>query len=264
MQNSLFASEKVIEASRDFVCIRIETFENKESEKMVRSLLNGRFANTAFCIFDPHGKRRLTNAGRGPNLLGGGRGEDKDVASVARHMKRIASRYSPSANQADAVLQDFHSFRQALNVASADQRLLVFVNANEKERIPALENLQQVFSDEELVGRFHLDFLDDEDTDWHKTIKSVEKEPGIMVIRSGKFGVDGTAVDRLKLDSSSDEIRQSLLTANKKFASAEKRKSYSAHVQQGRRKGIYFENEIPYGEDKDGDGKADKARSRRR
>ena len=109
-----------------------------------------------------------------------------------------------------------------------------------------------------------MDFLDDEDTDWHKTIKSVEKEPGIMVIRSGKFGVDGTAVDRLKLDSSADEIRQSLLAANKQFASVEKRKSYSAHVQQGRRKGIYFENEIPYGEDKDGDGKTDKAHSRRR
>ena len=258
----MFASEKVIEASRDFVCIRIETYENKESEKIVRSLLNGRFANTAFCIFDPQGKKKLTSAGRGPNLLAGRRGEDDDVASVVRRMNKIASRYPRSADLSKAVLQDFHSFRQALNVASADQRLLVFVNADENERLPAIENLQQVFSDEEFIGKFHLDFLNEGDKRWYKTIKSGGKEPGIFVIRSGTFGVDGSALDRLDLNASADEIRKSMVTASKQFSSDEKRKTYLDHVRQGRRNRIYFENEIPYGEDRDGDGRIDKGRGR--
>ena len=42
------------------------------------------------------------------------------------------------------------------------------------------------------------------------------------------------------------------LEANTAFASMEDRKVYSQHVSTGRRKGIYFENEIPYGEDRDG------------
>ena len=231
---------------------------------MIRSLLNGRFANTAFCIFDPRGEKQLTSAGRGPNLLAGRRseGEDEETTSVVRRMQSIASRYPRSADLSKAVLQDFHSFRQALNVASADQRLLVFVNADEKERLPAIENLQQVFSDEELIGKFHLDFLNDGDKHWYKTIKSGGNEPGIFVIRSGKFGVDGSALDRLNLNASSDEIRKSMVTASKQFKSDEKRKTYADHVREGRRNGIYFENEIPYGEDRNGDGKVDRVRGR--
>jgi len=56
----LFATKEFIEASRKFVCIRIETYENKKSEAMVRKLLGGKFANTAFAIFNPTGTQQLS------------------------------------------------------------------------------------------------------------------------------------------------------------------------------------------------------------
>jgi hypothetical protein len=142
----LFAKKEFIEASRKFVCIRIETYENKESEAMVRKLLNGKFANTAFCVFDPQGKRQLSSAGRSPSQglqTRGGRGrgrggpsakpgsgtaaEDDSHDNVIRQMQRIAGQFKSTGESEETALQDFNTFRQALNVASADQRLLMFV-----------------------------------------------------------------------------------------------------------------------------------------
>ena len=236
---------------------------------MVRKLLNGRFANTAFAVFDPQGKRQLTRSGRSPGWgLGDGRrgpAADGNNDSIVAEMNRIARRYKPEGKDGQARLQDFNSLRQALNVASADQRLLVLVNASSDQRVRLEKVLRPVFSDKEIVGKFHLNFIDQKtDRNWAKSIQDAKSAPGIMVIRSGQFGLKGQSVAHLTLDSDEKEIKSTLLEANRKFARIEKRKDYASHVREGRRQGIYFENEIPYGEDRDGDGKADQRKSRGR
>jgi hypothetical protein len=273
----LFAKKEFIEASRKFVCIRIETYENKESEAMVRKLLNGKFANTAFCVFDPQGKRQLSSAGRSPSQglqTRGGRGrgrggpsakpgsgtaaEDDSHDNVIRQMQRIAGQFKSTGESEETALQDFNTFRQALNVASADQRLLMFVNVDEKAITKVRSELQTVFADPEIVGKFHLDFANTKtDQKWGQAIDGSKNEPGLVIVHSGQFGIDGQVVSHLSATEDAESIKKALLAANEKFASAEKRKKYSSHVQQGRRQRLYFENEIPYGEDRDGDGKAD-------
>ena len=244
----MFAKEAFIEASRKYVCIRIETFENKEAEEKVRALLNGRYANTAFCVFDPQGTQRLTRSGRGPSTAFGTKGRNStriDDEDIIRQMQRIAARFRPTADDSEAVLQDFHSFRQALNVASADQRLLVFVDT-EKDDDQQIENaLKQVFADSEITGKFHLNFADAKvDRNWRRSVKGKTTSPGIFIIRSGTFGQDGVVLNRLSLSSSIDEIKSAMIDANQQFASTETRKKYAQHVQSGKRNGIYFENEI--------------------
>lgn len=229
---------------------------------MVRKILNGVYANTAFCIFDPQGKRRLSRAGRSPTSVMG-RGASDTNEGIIREMKRIASRYKPKASEKETVLQDFLSFRQALNVAAADQRLLVFVNADKDAVEEISPTLTKLFADEEIIGRFHLDFAGDEDEKWSQSIevtksKGAKSKPAINVIRSGKFGLDGQLMEQLSLDSSFDELKKKLLASNKKFGSTEERKDYANHVMEGKRKGIKYESEIPYGEDRDGDGKIDR------
>ena len=236
---------------------------------MVRELLNGAFANTAFCIFDPLGEKRLSRSGRGPSMGLSPRrrsGEQSgDEAAIINRMNEISSNYTPTGKKDDVALQDFKTFRQALNVASADQRLLVFVNADEKERDNVESKLKQVFADEDVIGKFHLNFANMEtDQEWSKSIKGVKLTPGIVIIRAGTFGIDGTVMDELSLNTSAKEIKSALLDANQAFASLENRKTYSTHVKSGRRQGIYFENEIPYGEDRNGDGEIDNQRSGRR
>jgi len=244
----LFAREDFLNASRKFVCIRIETYENKEAEKKVRSLLNGRYANTAFCIFDPQGERKLTGSGRGPSTAlasRGGKGRGVDDGSVVRQMHQIASRYSPTGGDGSVVLQDFYSFRQALNVASADQRLLVCANVSEQDRKQVEENLKVVFADSEIEGKFHLNFLDPKvDRSWSKSIKGKTNVPGIMIIRSGTFGLDGVVMKQLSSSASGTEIKDAMIQENERFSSQEVRKQYSLHVRSGKRQGVHFENEI--------------------
>ena len=249
----MFATLEFIDASRKFVCIRIETYENKESEAKVRELLNGRFANTAFCVFDPQGERQLSRSGRSPSQgLAKRRGvEGASDEAVIENMNRIAAQFPPKGKAVDAVLQDFLTFRQALNVASADQRLLLFVNVKPDSRSSVDASLKKVFADLEIIGKFHLNFADPSvDQDWGKEIKDANEKPGLVIIRAGEYGIDGSVIMQLPVDSSAKNIKSALLAANQKFAKAEDRKEYATHVRQGRRKGIYFENEIPYGEDR--------------
>jgi len=159
-------------------------------------------------MFDPQGKRHLTRTGRSPEQAMGRKG------------------YRPKGKDNDAVLQDFLSFGQALNVASADQRLLVFVNADRAAIKKLSPTLKKLFTDQE----------------------------------AGKFGLDGSIVSRLPLESTLEEIKTALLADNEKFNSTEQRKDYASHVMEGKRKGIKFESEIPYGEDMDGDGEIDPRR----
>jgi len=224
---------------------------------MVRELLNGRFANTAFCVFDPQGKQKLSRSGRGPIDLVGRRGNATDEG-IIDEMNRISARFKPTDEDGEVVLQDFDSFRQALNVASADQRLLIFVNSEEET---VQKNLRSALADEELIAKFHVDLADRKtDKNWNRVVSGVKNKPGIVIIQSGKFGQDGAVMQQLPENATSDQILATLKECNEQFASSETRKTYGQHVKEGRRQGVYFENVIPYGEDRDGDGKADQQR----
>ncbi len=165
------------------------------------------------------------------------------------------------AKLSEALVQDFHSFRQALNVASADQRLLVVVNVPDEEEPRLRESLKAVANSPRILGRFHFDFERGEA--WKKSIANHSDAPGIFVINPGEFGLKGTAMRHLQAGSSSEDIIAALEKANRDFAATTEKKVYSEHVSKGRREGIYFEGNVPYGEDRDGDGEVDRSRRRR-
>ena len=204
---------------------------------MVRKLLNGAYANTSFCIFDPHGNQRLSRSGRSPTtLVGRGRNRDGDGGSgdddaIVESMQQIAAKYKTNGSNEDAVLQEFHSFRQALNVASADQRLLVMVDAEEKDREVLDGTLKRVFAEPEVIGRFHLAFADPTgEEDWKKKVKGKTTGKGVYIIRASQFGLDGVVMEKLVVSSDADSIRSTLLASNEKFAKNEDRKVYREHV----------------------------------
>lgn len=256
----MFAKQEFIDASRKFVCVRIETYENKAAEAKVRSLLNGTYANTAFCVFDPQGERHLSRTGRSPKqglASRRGRGGNSDE-EVIDSMNRIASRYRSIGKNDDITLQDFLTFRQALNVSSADQRLLLFANIDQASKPDVESTLKNVFSDPDIVGKFHLNFVDSKvDQNWNDKIKGTNDQAGLVIIHAGQFGIDGSVVKQLPVDANAQQVKTVLLAANEQFIKTEARKRYADHVRQGRRQRVYFENEIPYGEDRDGDGKID-------
>lgn len=243
--------------------MRLESYESEAHQKMVRSFLNGRFENTAFCLLAPDGEERLSRTGRAPwmafSTRRGPRGQsgEAEVKGTITEMEKVAKDFQ--AKDIDKpVVQDFHSFKQALNVASGDQRLLLYVAIPEDKQDALRETLSPVFGDEEVIGRFHSNFFSKgSDEKWSEVIDGEESETGLFIIQSDKFGQAGKVVKQLAIDAKPAEIKTALLSANEEFAKKEERKVYKDHVAEGRREGVEFETGMPYGEDRDGDGEID-------
>lgn len=182
-------------------------------------------------------------------------------SSSVGQMERVALQYPSKAKLEESIVQDFHSFRQALNVASADQRVLMLINASPEQQTDLRQSLRAVTNDERIVGRFHVDF--DHENAWKESIAGTNDRPGIVLIHPGEFGLSGKVIKQLPLDATNEVIVAEMLQANKRFAATTPKKEYSQHVAKGRSKGIYFEGAVPYGEDRDGDGEIDRGRGGR-
>lgn len=168
---------------------------------MEGEFLNGRFENTAFCILAPDGKKRLSGTGRSPRqaFRVGRSSPDGQNAAVIEKIEEVTAKYPAKGRKADAVVQNFHSFKQALNIASGDQRLLVFVVAAKKERSGLKKSLQAVANHSDVIGRYHFDFADALDAKWSDVTEGNQHKTGIFIIRAGQFGQDGKVVAELSI-----------------------------------------------------------------
>lgn len=230
------------------MCIRIDSFESEEAQKIVRTFLNGRFANTAFCLLSPDGKEQLSRGHRGPSQVLG--------PDLAGSLDRMARNYPAKAHSDKAAVPDFPNFRLGLNVASADQRLLVLVTGTEKEITTTRQSLPAVSNDPEVVGRFQYDFESDAGT-WKEVLTGNLSPSGIKIIRPDEFGQTGRVMASLPLDAPAATVKKALLKANEEFIKTTTKKNYRQHVQKGRREGIEWTMPMEFGEDRDGDGKID-------
>ena len=171
-------------------------------------------------------------------------------------LSRIALQYPAQLDSSEAIVQDFHSFRQALNVASADQRVLVLVHSDRTNEDALRESLKKVANDSRILGRFHFDF--DRTSTWKEPIEGETGQHGLVIINPGEFGLTGRVISEIAIDSSSERIIEALTEANKFFARSTTKKVYSKHVNKGRAQAIHFQGNVPYGEDRDGDGEIDR------
>ena len=263
MQNSLFAKEEFINISRKFVCVRLESFESIEYQALVRKLLKGRFANTAFAILKSDGETLLSRAGRSPQRAfnagaknaPGSEEAKRSNAIVLEKLQAILALYPNKETDFKAIVQDFHSFKQALNVASGDQRLLVYTVGADKVDDRAI--IKKVANDKAVIGRYHFDFSGKLDADWSDVIIGDTFKKGVFIIQPGEFGQEGKILAELSLLATKDHVITELSAANQKFAKSVRRKVYVEHLAKGRKSGIKYENNMPWGEDRNADGKID-------
>ena len=242
----MFSDPDVIKASRKFICVRIDSYESEENQKIVRSHLGGRFENTAFCVIAPDGKERLTRSGRGPQHI------SRDFDDIAA----IADRYKSRGDILNSHIPDFNSFALALNVSSADQKILLLIAGDEDEIVAAGKRIRSVVWNKNVMGRFNYDFESDSSS-WTGPLSSKSKGSGFHLIRPGEFGLEGKIVMSLSLNASNSNLLKAMVVANRDYAKSTKKKIYSSHVVEGRRQGKRIEMAVPFGEDRDGDGKID-------
>ncbi|MEM7316498.1 MAG: thioredoxin family protein, partial [Planctomycetota bacterium] len=128
MDRSFLTDEKVVKASRDFVCIRLATYESKEEAEFMTKLYRRHkstgLANTTFAFLDPTGKKLLARPGRGPQNA------FRRSSSMAEGMTSWATNDYPvskSKRYSDPSLPLMASFDIGLNVAACDQLLMIAI-----------------------------------------------------------------------------------------------------------------------------------------
>ncbi len=228
--------------------MRIDSYESEEAQKIVRSYLNGRFENTAFCILSPDGKQRLTRSHRGPSQALGG--------DLAEALGEISRKYSMRGRVDTALVPDFPNFRLALNVASADQRLLISVVGEEAKVDAVREQMKAIANSDELIGRVHYDFHSSE-AELAKALGKANAGAGIRIVLPDTFGQTGKVMNELPINATMSDLKEAILKANKTFAETTEKKVYSDHVRAGRQQGVEWTMPMEYGEDRDGDGVID-------
>ena len=203
----MFSDPDVIKASRKFICVRIDSYESEENQKIVRSHLGGRFENTAFCVIAPDGEERLTRSGRGPQHI------SRDFDDIAA----IADRYKSRGDILNSHIPDFNSFALALNVSSADQKILLLIAGDEDEIVAAGKRIRSVVWNKNVMGRFNYDFESDSSS-WTGPLSSKSKGSGFHLIRPGEFGLEGQIVMSLSLNASNSNLLKAMVVANRDYA----------------------------------------------
>ena len=223
------------------MCVRVETYKHPETDDMMTKMFRGKLPNSAFCLFDPTGKKQLCKPSRTPHSLTNSK-VGQDYEGVVREMKKIAARYQVKNSPEPPLLQDFNSLEESLNISAGDQRLLVLLHSSRSE---VSDLLRKVVSNQHMTGRFHVDRISSEDEGWGKLLDKQPKTQGILIVRPGQFGLKGQVMNFVPENATAAQLSNALVAANKQYAKTEKRRDREEHVAAGNREGVSYDLEKP-------------------
>jgi len=242
MDRSFLSDEQTIKASRDFVCIRTATYEDKKEALYLKLTFVGRaggdLRNFGYCILSPDGKTKLRRSNRGPNFV------YANSKAMAADLRQIARQYSgkKTAKELNPTVPQMKSVRLGINVASCDGLpSVIVVGKNQKEVDRLNKKLSEVIWNEELAGKFiyasttHLDDL--------KIVSGAKSKTGILLIEPDAYGMKGRLIKAIDTNVSSDELKKTLANAADTFK--RNLKSHGSHVRYGRQNGEIWKTEVP-------------------
>ena len=212
MDRSYLSNAEVIQASRKFVCVRLETYENADEMKFMQSIYDYRTPtkNSLFAILDPSAKRHLVKPGRSMKTT------FADGAAMAEGMKKVSAEYAKAGAMQPGKLgmPYLRSTRVALNVSSCDTQRLAVLYAPGKDDLARLEKLLLPLAwSERLIGNL-LYVMSTDESDLGQ-IKDATKEPGVLLVEPGKFGMAARQVAFIKLGASpADALKTLALVAD--------------------------------------------------
>lgn len=228
--------QNVIKASRNFICVRMMTYESASEAEFLKTLWrpDAPLENTIFAILDPDG-RSIVRGGRSPQMV------FQDAEDMASHMNEIARYYGSNGNSVPKELPTVDTVRLAVDVAACDKRpLVIVVGQNDEERKQLAERLAPTAWSEQLIGK--LVYTTGSGADL-STIKNAGHSSGYVFVAPGLFGTDGTAIMQLAANASQTE----LASASKQALSLYRPQvlSHHDHVRAGRQNGIEWQTAIP-------------------
>jgi len=239
MDRSFLLRKEVIDASRDFVCIRLATYEDKDEADYLVKVFPGRtgvLENTVYTMLSPDARKYLTRSGRSPDFA------FQDSTEMARQMRAFVAAYEPTA--AAQSLPTAKDFRVALNVAACDNMPLVAAvidpSAGNEQKDALTEKLAGAAWSTDLRGMYAYAPIA---TVSDLKAAKIPATPGIYVIAPGTYGQTGAILARMPSDATAAELRKALMDALKRFKPPVK--EARAHIQQGDNMGVFWRTAIP-------------------
>jgi hypothetical protein len=240
MDRSLLSQPEVITASRQFVCVRLLTYENPEEMNFVKSLWVGRSGeveNTTVGFFAPDGKEKLTRLSRSFTHA------YRSPSEMASAMNRIAGRYTLAAQTTTPPLPEVIDVRRAVNVAASDNQPLVIIYVKEEAaRRQLVDRVSRLAWSKPFIGRFV--YVTASAPNQLENVSGAGTEPGIFVVQANEFGMEGKVIAKaLGTDVNTEQITAAFQTGLKESTFV--RKDQRSHNRAGQAKGIFWETVTP-------------------
>lgn len=258
MDRGLLSHSEVVKASREFVCIRLLTYECEEEAEFLRTVFVGRtglLENSVFALLAPEGTK-LTRGGRSPEMVFGREfgfaGEGEMARAMVAEMKAIAARYpgvegakggevKEGAKGEPWALPGLEDLRRALNAAACDlQPLVVVADGDAERRAARVRWVRELAWSAEFIGDFAYVVVSEPKE--VERLKGTESGEGVFVVQPDAYGLEGrvlvevTAVDR-------DAMARGMEKGRAAFEG--EAKESRRHIRTGRRDGKSWTPEIP-------------------
>jgi hypothetical protein len=240
MDRSFLSQTEVIQASRQFVCIRLATYEDQAEAEVLKTMLrtpSGQLENTVFALLTPDATRYLAPPGRSPDWA------FSSAKEMAAGMTRIAAQY-PAAKEpfTGSTLPEMANFRLALDVAACDsQALVAVVGADAADAKRLQERLTPLAWSPGIVGR--CGFATVSAPSELKAVQGVTLKRGYVVIAPDKFGLRGTVLAQVDAAADDAKLKSGIQAALDGYTAAVK--DHFQHMHEGFRKDIYWDTKIP-------------------
>ena len=239
MDSSYWSKPNVVAATRDFVCIRLATYEDKKEVEFLNKIYrsrSGQLENTVFALLAADGQTKLSRSGRSPDFAF--RGERNFIAGL----NEIAKAKSNSQKRfSDATLPVTKNLDLGLNIASSDLIQLIVVVGEDEQVVQRLSQKALPLAWNEKIGGQFV-FATAKTASELKPIGLDQAKNGIYVVEPGPFGMSGKVV--AKFDESID-----IKKATEKLAALsgayKVSKDYQQHVRAGISLGIEWKTETP-------------------
>ena len=234
MDRSFLSQPPVVAASKNFVCIRLTSYED-ETEKAFVATLVREVANTAFAILSPDGKP-ITGRGRGPGNV------YSDAADMAKGMDAIAAKYETKKVEGTPALPITLNLTVGLAVAAGDNQPLVVVLSPDPTRRKDLEArvAEQAWS-KTFCGYFT--YASGPDLKGLPKLKGATRTEGVLVIEPDLFGAGGQVFTEVPADQIAEKLPAALKLTLRSFVPLAKTRRELANL--GLKEGIFYETGIP-------------------
>lgn len=235
--------------SRDWVCVRLASYEEDKEGEYLTKLYRGRTGllnNTTFALLAPDGKTLLAPSGRGPQFTLGKRGNPDQAAApedVAAFSKLLAAKAQDYDSKGElALLPEALDVRRALVVAACDNQPLVVMYAEaEESRRRAKAQLAELAWSEEFLGR--MQYIVATSREELSQIAGLPEGDFVAVVEPNQFGLEAKALVHLaRMDKKTDFaklMRQGLKSYTRVDLPSRE------HRQQGRRAKATWESVMP-------------------